>query len=215
MDFWQILWINSIFSVGLFFCVALLRWIVARLGNRNVWLLWVPLFVRLMLPVSKTFRSCKHIIFSSNEVIECVSVWVWVNGVILFCVILGLQYLSLWLTLRERVFLKENVWLCDGISSSFTQGILNPRIYFPSDMQEEHIPFILAHEKEHIRRKDSLWLMIAFIVVLVYWFNPLVWCAFLGLRSDLECACDAAVTNGKDQAYQEEYARVLLLYSLK
>lgn len=57
-------------------------------------------------------------------------------------------------------------------------------------MELEHI---VAHEKAHIRRKDHWWKPLGFIVLMVHWFNPLMWLAYVLLCRDIELACDEKV----------------------
>ncbi len=70
------------------------------------------------------------------------------------------------------------IWECDCIPSPFVLGIFCPQIYIPFRMKEEEQQYILAHESWHIRRHDPLWKLIAFVLLAVYWWNPLAWIAF-------------------------------------
>lgn len=85
------------------------------------------------------------------------------------------------------------IWECDCIPSPFVLGIFCPQIYIPFRMKEEEQQYILAHESWHIRRHDSLWKLIAFVLLAVYWWNPLAWIAFFYMTRDMEMSCDEAV----------------------
>lgn len=60
-------------------------------------------------------------------------------------------------------------------------------------MEEQQQQCILAHECCHIRRLDPLWKMLAFVLLAVYWWNPLAWLAFFYMVRDMEMSCDEAV----------------------
>ncbi len=66
------------------------------------------------------------------------------------------------------------------------------------------------HEKAHIKRKDNLVRMFAFIVVRVHWFNPFAWLMLKMLFSDMELACDESVLSKIGEAQRKEYAHALL-----
>lgn len=103
-------------------------------------------------------------------------------------------------TVRTAVILNRQTGLqrgrvreCDRIPSPFVLGLIRPVIYIPFGMEEDTLQYILAHESCHIRRHDPLWKLIAFLLLAVYWWNPLVWAAFLCMVRDMEMSCDEAV----------------------
>lgn len=48
----------------------------------------------------------------------------------------------------------ENIYICDRIDSPFIFGIIKPRIYLPSRMNEEQKESVIAHERAHLKRLD-------------------------------------------------------------
>ena len=88
---------------------------------------------------------------------------------------------------------KENIYLCDNIDSPFIFGIVKPKIYIPSGYSDEQMEYIIAHEKSHLKRKDHWWKPLGFALLSVYWFNPLIWIAYVLLCRDIELACDEKV----------------------
>ncbi|MFW5435344.1 M56 family metallopeptidase [Paenibacillus apiarius] len=60
-------------------------------------------------------------------------------------------------------------------------------------LREDQLQCILAHEFGHIQRRDVAvnWMM--HIILIVHWFNPLLWLAVHKARQDQEMACDACV----------------------
>ena len=74
---------------------------------------------------------------------------------------------------------------------------------------------IIAHEKSHIRRGDHWWKLIGYFVLMLHWFNPLVWISYILLGRDIEIACDEAVIRDLDNDGRADYAQVLVTYSTK
>ena len=84
----------------------------------------------------------------------------------------------------------ENIYICDDIDTPFILGTLSPKIYIPSLLTEEERSYVIAHEKAHLKRLDCVWKPLGFILLAVYWFNPLSWVAYILLCRDIELACD-------------------------
>ena len=82
------------------------------------------------------------------------------------------------------------VWQVKGLDTPFVLGFFKAAIYLPEGLSDEDSIQCLAHEYTHIRRKDHLIKQIAFLLVCVYWFNPLVWMAFYLMTKDMEMSCD-------------------------
>ena len=139
---------------------------------------------------------------------------IWIVGM----AVMGIYALVSWLqirhTVRERMPLKENIYLCDRISTPFILGLFRPRIYLPSATAAEDIPYVLAHEKAHLRRKDHLWKPLGFAILAVHWFNPLVWVAYVLLCRDIESACDEKVLKTLGLDSKKPYSQALISCSV-
>ncbi len=105
---------------------------------------------------------------------------------------------------------REEIYLADGISSPFVLGFFRPRIYLPSDMEEMHYPYVIAHERVHIRRRDYLLKPGAYLLACLYWFHPLVWVGYVLMCRDMEMSCDEAVLEESKGDCREAYADSLL-----
>ena len=108
-----------------------------------------------------------------------------------------------------------SVWECDRIPSPFVLGLIRPRIYIPFRMSKQEQAYILAHEQCHIRRLDPLWKLIAFLLLAVYWWNPLVWCAFFYMVRDMEMSCDEAVIEQFGNEIKQGYSNSLLSFAME
>lgn len=135
---------------------------------------------------------------------------IWVAGVLG----MGLYGVISYLRLRRKLVtaspLRENIYLADGISSPFVLGLLHPKIYLPSSLGEQELPYIVLHEQHHIRRLDHLVKVLAFVALSLHWFNPLVWLAFVLAVRDMEMSCDEAVIRKMGDGIRADYTASLL-----
>lgn len=138
-------------------------------------------------------------------------IWLSICGMLLMYTLF--RYLFLLRKLKVSLHLKNNIWINDEINVPFIWGILKPRIFLPSSTDEQHMKYIVAHEEAHIKRHDYIWKLLGFIIVSVYWFNPLVWIAYFCFCEDIELSCDEKVIQHMNQTERKKYANLLLLYS--
>ena len=120
------------------------------------------------------------------------------------------SYISLKRELIGAVEEKDGIYSSDYIKTAFVLGFLFPRIYIPSDLEESKKEFVILHEQIHIRRRDSLFRLLAYVALTVHWFNPLVWVAFYLSGVDMEVSCDEAVMGKAKKDIRKEYAIALL-----
>lgn len=135
---------------------------------------------------------------------------VWLLGVIALVVYATVSYIRLRKNLREAVREQDNIWLCDRIPSPFLLGIFKPKIYLPSALPEADREYVIAHEKAHIRRKDHWWKPLGFLLLTVYWFNPLMWVGYIFLCRDIEFACDEKVIRELGTDSRQHYSEALI-----
>lgn len=135
---------------------------------------------------------------------------VWLCGMIVLLIFAAASMIRLRLCVREAILYKENNYICDAVKSPFILGIVKPRIYLSSALNEEEMDYIIAHEKAHLRRKDHLWKPFGYLLLCIYWFNPLCWVAYIMLCKDIELACDEKVIRDMNFEDKKEYSRVLL-----
>lgn len=140
--------------------------------------------------------------------------WVWLIGLGAMLLYALVSYLRLRRRVSVSLPIQENIYLCDGISSPFILGIVKPRIYLPSGLDEVQRQNVLAHERAHLARYDHWWKLLGFVLLAVYWFNPLLWLAYALLCRDIELACDERVIRTMDASAVKTYSMVLLACSM-
>ena len=141
--------------------------------------------------------------------------WVWLAGACAMAFYGVVSYVRLKLKVRPSLQVEKRVFVCDGIGYPFLLGVLRPKVYLPSDLEEPHLSYVLAHEKAHVKRGDHLWKPLGFALLTLHWFNPLLWVAYLLLCRDIESACDEKVVRDMDNAQKDGYSRALLACSLQ
>ena len=97
------------------------------------------------------------------------------------------------------------------VATPVTVGVLFPRVILPTDWTTwpiETREAVLLHEREHIRRRDTLINVLASVNRSVFWFHPLAWWLERRLAVAAEQACDDAVVRTSGQA--ERYANLLV-----
>ena len=140
--------------------------------------------------------------------------WVWLIGLAAMLLYALVSYLRLRRRVSASIPLRENIYVCDEVASPFILGILRPRIYLPSALDEAQRGSVLSHERAHLARRDHWWKPLGFALLAVYWFNPLLWLAYTLLCRDIELACDERVLRGMDAGQVKDYSSALLACSV-
>lgn len=173
-----------------------------------------------------TVGAMTHTLTTSQMVLGILGL-LWLIVVALFVAYGIYSYVKCRLLVRTAVIARDiipdthkkkgivSVWECDRIPSPFVFGIIRPRIYIPFRMPKQEQAYILAHEQCHIRRLDPLWKLIAFLLLAVYWWNPLVWCAFFYMVRDMEMSCDEAVIEQFGNEIKQGYSNSLLSFAME
>ena len=140
--------------------------------------------------------------------------WVWLIGLGAMLLYALVSYLRLRRRVSVSLCVRENIYLCDAISSPFILGVVKPRIYLPSGLDEVQRQNVLSHERAHLTRRDHWWKPLGFALLAVYWFNPMLWLAYALLCRDIELACDEQVIRTMDESAVKTYSTVLLACSM-
>ena len=144
-----------------------------------------------------------------SGVLTAIIPYIWVIGTTF---LMGFHLLSaILLRRRLKICLKEeDYYLCDTIGVPFVLGLLKPKVFIPSFLEEPIKTKVITHEKCHIRQGDTFWMALATILVTVYWIQPLIWMAFFLFIRDLEMSCDDEVTADYDWNERKDYTEALV-----
>ncbi|MGM9640644.1 MAG: M56 family metallopeptidase, partial [Faecousia sp.] len=144
-----------------------------------------------------------------DRVFEIASI-IWLVVALAIGLALGILYLTTLHDMKDAKHLRDNVYLSDRIQSPAVYGIIKPKILLPASSDPRGHPYILKHERTHIRRLDNLWRLAACLITAVHWFNPLCWLFLKRFLEDMELACDEAAIANYSKAQRKEYALSLV-----
>ena len=144
------------------------------------------------------------------QIIIPVMAMIWIAGVIIMLIYAFISWMHLKRTVSACVPVGEQILACDEVKTPFILGVFNPVIYVPSSMSGETLDYVIRHEKAHLQRHDHWWKPFGYLLLAVYWFNPLCWAAYILLCRDIEMACDEKVIRNMDKDNIAAYSQALL-----
>lgn len=109
--------------------------------------------------------------------------------------------------------LENGLPLYDAKGLNCLMGVIHPAIYMSPEVLgdvwlKEHV---LIHELQHYRVRDNVWVLVRGLCLIVQWYNPLVWIAYVESGKDCELACDYRVTKGMKHTERVAYGESLLM----
>ncbi|GMW03810.1 MAG: hypothetical protein AMXMBFR84_49440 [Candidatus Hydrogenedentota bacterium] len=115
---------------------------------------------------------------------------------------------------RLRVTTPISVVAVDWDRGPALFGWIRPRVLIPQSIAVAPDPVVLRHiflhEVAHHKRHDILVNWLTSILLLVHWFNPLIWFAFYRMRTDRELACDALALSAAESEEAKAYGNTIL-----
>ena len=135
---------------------------------------------------------------------------IWLAGIGLLIIYTIVSYARLRYRLVTAVHLRDNIWQSEWVTSPFVFGLVHPKIYLPFALDEQTQQAVIAHEQAHLQRKDHWWKPLGFVILSVYWFNPLLWIGYLLFCRDIELACDEKAIREMDASQRADYSQALL-----
>lgn len=140
---------------------------------------------------------------------------IWFIGVGFMALYVLISWLRLQRQVAASISIASDIRLCDHIESPFILGVFRPVIYLPSDIGQDALDHVLAHEKAHLARKDHWWKPLGFGLLTIHWFNPVMWLAYILLCRDIELACDEKVIRAMNPQQKKAYSTALLGCSVR
>lgn len=177
------------------------------------------------VPVSEEFHFIKNVddntisensitpdtgvITVKNKFVLVASV-IWKIGMFLLLCYAIISYYRLRNKVRTAVLYVGNIFQSEQVGSPFVLGMVRPKIYLPFGLDEQDIECVIAHENAHIQRKDHWWKPLGFLILVIHWFNPMVWLAYRLLCKDIELACDEKVIKSLGNEQRASYSQALV-----
>ena len=237
--FTVILKMNLIASISAILMLAV-RFLLQKIGcsRRITFLLWLIVAFRLVCPFSfgnglsvfnlfnnrgaeysKNFENAADDVriiavntptAKNTATAKNAAAAIWLFGTAVLLILGVAAYIRLDRRLRFATKYSDNIFVAENISSSFVFGIFRPKIYIPAHICSEQLPYIIAHEKMHIKKLDHIIKLFAYMLLAVHWFNPINVILFRIFEDDMELRCDECVINGRNAEYKNGYAKSLL-----
>ncbi len=103
---------------------------------------------------------------------------------------------------------------CEEMTSPFTIGIIHPIIVLP-DMawEQKELEYVMEHERIHIRQKDNMIKLLALIMLILHFYNPLAYYILHKWNAVAELSCDARVLSGKSMDEIKAYGLLVIRLS--
>jgi len=165
-------------------------------------------FVNSSLPAATPIASANPM-----QIIMWIGSIIWLTGAAILLLYSVTSYLKILNRVRTATLVKDNIFETDQISTPFVCGFLKPKIYIPTGVSEHELSYILLHEQTHIMRRDYLIKPFAFLVLIVHWFNPLMWLSYALMSKDMEMSCDERVVGKMGDQIKGSYSTTLLSLS--
>lgn len=195
--------------------------------------------VGAMLPViSSTKLPFVHVVTETKQFVAGAAESVWLNSNVLLGVwTLGFATLLILVLVAHRYYLRSlnltlpnakqvnevksfanstnvRVLSSQKAQSPFVSGLFTATLVLPErftrNVPDQHRHLVIQHELVHIRRGDLIFNAIAQLLVLAFWFNPLMWLAYKKFRLHQELACDQYVVATLNKSERLAYANAML-----
>ena len=114
---------------------------------------------------------------------------------------------------EKRAVGRTRLYTVYGLKSPCLYGLpFREAVYFPPDIaaDETRLRHVLIHEMCHKRHGDGFWSLLRNLLLIVYWFDPLVWAAALLSKRDCELACDESAIRRLGEEERISYGETLL-----
>ncbi len=139
-----------------------------------------------------------------------IGAYLWMIGIIVLLTYSIVSVLRLKKQLKSAQLIEQNIFEAKNLKTPFVLGLIKPKIYLPVGLNATERSYILLHEQTHIHRKDYIIKIVAFFLLSIHWFNPLVWIAYMLMSTDMELSCDERVLKEMNEDIKKSYANTLL-----
>ena len=165
--------------------------------------------------VSESFTPDPSYSANPLQIVTFAASVLWLIGIGAMLLYALISCISLRSKLKKAVKFEDNIYVCEKVSTPFIFGLVKPKIYLPENLKSDDLKYVIAHEKAHIKRLDHLWKPLSFLILTVYWFNPILWLSYIFLSKDMELACDEKVIREMGKEIKKPYSSALLNCSIK
>ena len=109
---------------------------------------------------------------------------------------------------------KISVIYSNKIKTPTLCGIIKPKILVPRkamhNLSLKEKRYVFLHELSHLKRKDILFNWISTVLVVIHWFNPILWLSFSRMKKDCEVCCDELTLKYINPEEYKNYGETLI-----
>lgn len=226
-------------SIALFLLLLIRRPLLTHIGARGTYYTWLLLplslaFYSLPLNIlSPEAVSSSIVVKVFVDTSVAIQQGFHINWVAYLWLGVSIGFISCWLTNHynftnnlkleavdvddAKVDLPKSleVYQSENVFSPMLIGFFKQKLIIPDNFDtlynQEQQSLILQHEICHYSRHDLYWNLLAFTILALFWFHPLVWLAYFRFRCDQELACDHTVLAQQHKASRINYSKALLI----
>lgn len=255
-------WVCSV-SVMATILVALIlvlqRVLRNRLKPRWLYLMWLLVILRLMLPwgpesefsiynwigyansvqseaqLNQEIMARAGQIAAPSAVYPSILVVLWIVGACLLAIhtvwvnamfairmrnenmaVSDAKVLEIFYECQTRMKVRTSITLVqsDRLATPALFGILKPILIIPhgiaESLNDDQLRHIFLHELAHSKRNDIKANSLMYALLIIHWFNPVLWYAYRRMREDQEIASDALALSCLDPDKRQEYGYTLI-----
>ncbi|MCR8846395.1 M48 family metalloprotease [Paenibacillus sp. SC116] len=117
---------------------------------------------------------------------------------------------------KQKMSISRNIplVLSENLPSPALFGFIRPRIILNQavidSLSSAQLPFVFLHELAHLKRKDVLVNACMYAMLILHWFNPILWYAYKRMREDQEMACDSLALSYIQEEQKFEYGHTII-----
>lgn len=117
---------------------------------------------------------------------------------------------------ESKIKRKIQMYKSQGSTEPFTFGFFKLQIYLPSQfsLKDDINYLILKHELAHIKHHDNLFKFMLLILVIIYWYNPIIYMLNSNYNNTSELAADYYVLSHCSTVQKKQYMNAVIDYSL-
>ena len=174
------------------------RWylLIGLLVSLGIPMIVIPKYVVMQMPAGLAFDSSVSVQEVSEAVANPISwtmllSWIYVLGVIVFSCSFLIRIASLInLIVKGEIIKGENCTFVRTKQDVSPFSVFNYIVFNPSHFDEFELNQIITHEKVHVLQKHSIDIFLAHLMIILNWFNPIIWLYKNRLEQNLEFIAD-------------------------
>lgn len=115
---------------------------------------------------------------------------------------------------KQKIKRKISIQKVEGMDFPISTGFLKPTILLPDmELTKEDFALIIRHELIHIKQNDYILKLLVIMVVVIHWFNPLVYLLLIKADKICEFSCDEKVALELNEKERKTYGHLIVTFS--